>query len=62
MRSIYNRKNAALLERMRFICNWIIHSNKWAETAVGKSSGVAPKIIKILQPRGTGVASKLIDQ
>lgn len=62
MRSIYNRKNTALLERMRFISNWMIHGNKWAETAVGKPSGVALKIIKILQPRGTGVASKLIDQ
>lgn len=47
---------------MRFISNWIIHGNKWAETAVGKPSGVAPTIIKILQPRGTAVASMLIDQ
>lgn len=62
MRSIYNRKNVALLESMRFISNWIIHGNKWAETAVGKPSGVAPTIIKILQPRGTAVASMLIDQ
>lgn len=62
MHSIYKRKNVALLEMMRFRSDWIIHSNKWAETAVGKPTGVAPAIIKFLQPRGTGVASKLIDQ
>lgn len=49
----------ALLKRMRFRSDWIIHRNEWTETAPGKPTDV---MIKILQPRGTRVASKLIDQ